>query len=70
MKQPWFDINKRLMCPCCHKSENITLENSDGDSIRGEHEDVFMCDSCKCVFVAVYKVKSIEIIGEGEKTND
>ena len=69
MKQPWFDINKRLMCPCCHKSENITLENSDGDNIRGEHEEVFMCNSCKCVFVAVYKIKGIEIIGEGENGN-
>ena len=70
MKQPWFDINKRLMCPCCHKSEDIVLESSDGDNIRGEHEDVFMCNSCKCVFVAVYKIKGIEVIGEGEKEND
>lgn len=66
MKQPWFDIDKRLRCPCCNKSEGIVLENSDGDSIRGEHEDVLMCDLCKCVFVAVYRVKGLEIIGEGK----
>ena len=66
MKQPWYDINKHLMCPCCHKSENVVLEWSDGDNIRGEHEDVFMCDLCKCVFIAVYKVADIKII-EGKK---
>jgi hypothetical protein len=52
------------MCPRCHKSESVVLENSDGDNIRGEHEDVFMCDACKCVFIAVYQIKGIEIIGE------
>ena len=67
MKLPWFDINKRLMCPCCHKSEGLVLENSDGDNIRGQHEDVFMCELCGCVFAAVYKVEGLEIIGEGEK---
>lgn len=70
MKQAWFDINHQLRCPCCHKSEGVVFENSDGDNIRGKHEDVFMCDLCKCVFVAVYRVKGIEIIGKGEKTND
>lgn len=66
MKQPRFDINKRLVCPCCHKSENVVLEWSDGDNIRGTHEDVFMCDSCKCVFTAIYEIKGIEIIGKEE----
>lgn len=67
MKLPWYDINKRLMCPCCRKSEGLVLENSDGDNISGQHEDVFSCDLCKCVFVAVYRVKGIIIIGEEEK---
>lgn len=67
MKQAWFDINKRLMCPCCHKSENVVLEWSDSDNIHGEHEDLFMCDSCKCMFTAVYRVKGIKIIAEGKK---
>ena len=62
----WFDKNNHLVCPHCHKSEHIVLENSDGDNIRGEHEDVFMCDLCGCVFVAIYKVTDIKIIGEGE----
>ena len=63
----WFDKNNRLICPCCQKSESVVLEWSDSDNIHDEHEDVFMCDSCKCVFEAVYKVTDIIIIGEGEK---
>ena len=63
----WFDKHKRLICPNCHKSEGLVLECSDGDNIRGQHEDVFSCDLCKCVFVAVYKVKGIEIIGKEKK---
>lgn len=69
MKQPCYDVNKRLVCPNCHKSESVFLEWSDSDNIHGEHEDVFMCDSCKCVFIAIYKIEGIEIIGE-EKKND
>ena len=67
MKQPWYDTNKRLMCPCCHKSEGLVLVWSESDNIRGEHEDTFMCDLCECVFAAVYEIKGLEIIGEGEK---
>lgn len=69
MKQPKFDIENRLVCPLCLKSEDVVLEWADGDNIRGQHEAVFMCDSCKCVFTAVYEVKGIEIIGEEEKSN-
>lgn len=64
---PWFDNNKRLICPNCHESDGVVLEWSDGNNILGEHEDVFMCDLCKCIFIAVYKIANIEIIGEGEK---
>lgn len=70
MKQPKFDNTNSLVCPLCLKSDNVVLEWSDGSNIHGEHEDVFMCDSCKCVFVAVYAIKGIEIIGKGAKTND
>lgn len=70
MKQAWFDINHQLKCPNCHKSEGLTLEWSDSDNIHGEHEDVFMCNSCECVFSVEYEVKGIEIIGKGEKKND
>lgn len=63
----WFDNNKCLVCPNCHKSDGVVFEWSDGANIRGEHEDVFMCDLCKCIFTAIYKVVNIKIIGKGEK---
>jgi hypothetical protein len=69
MKQPKFDSTNRLVCPLCLKSDNVVLEWSNSDNIHGEHEDVFMCDGCRCVFTAVYEVKGIEVIGEGEKQN-
>ena len=69
MKLPWYDINKRLMCPCCNKSEGIDLVWTGGDNYFGKHEDDFVCDLCKCEFTAVYKVEGIKIIEEGEKKN-
>lgn len=70
MKQPWYDINKRLMCPCCRKSEGVALVWSGGDSYFGRHEEDFVCGLCNCEFSAVYKVEGIKIIEEGEKIND
>lgn len=64
MKLPWFDINKRLMCPYCHKSDGVAFVWSDGDSYLGKHEDGFLCIFCKREFTAVYKVEGIKIIGE------
>jgi hypothetical protein len=69
MKQPWFDINHLLRCPNCNKSEGVALVWSGGDNHRGKHEDDFVCGLCKCEFTAVYMVKGIEIIEEGEKIN-
>ena len=70
MKQPWFDINHNLRCPNCNKSEGVALVWSGGDNHRGKHEDDFVCNLCKCEFTVVHTVKCIEIIEEGEKTND
>ena len=70
MKLPWYDINKRLMCPCCHKSEGVALVWSGGDSYFGKHEEDFVCGLCNCEFSAVYKVEGIKIVEEGEKIND
>lgn len=66
----WFDKNKRLVCPNCHKSEGVALVWSGGSSYFGQHEEDFVCDLCKCEFTAVYKVEGIKIIEEGEKQND
>lgn len=65
----WFDNNKRLVCPNCHKSEGVALVWSGGSSYFGGHEEDFVCGLCKCEFTAVYKVADIKIIGEGEKIN-
>lgn len=67
MKQPWYDINKRLLCPNCHKSEGVALVWSGGNSYSGKHEEDFVCGSCMCEFTAVYKVEGIKITEEGEK---
>lgn len=64
---PWFDSNKRLVCPNCHKSDGVALVWSGGSTYFGQHEEDFVCGLCKCEFTAVYKVANIEIIGEGEK---
>lgn len=66
----WFDSNKRLVCPNCHKSNGVELVWSGGASCFGMHEEVFACGLCKCEFTAVYKVADIKIIEEGEKKND
>lgn len=63
----WFDSNKRLVCPNCHKSEGIERVWSGGSSYFGNHQEDFECSLCKCVFTAVYKVADIKIIEEGEK---
>lgn len=65
----WFDNNKRLVCPNCHKSDDVYLVWSGGDSYFGKHKEDFVCGLCKCEFTAVYKVADIKIIEEGEKTN-
>lgn len=67
MKLPWFDINKNLICPNCHKSEGVALVWSGGNNLRGRHEDDFVCGLCKCEFTAVYRIEGIKIIEEGEK---
>lgn len=64
-----FDINSRLACPNCHKSEGVALVWSGGDSYFGKHEEDFVCGLCKCEFTAVYMVKGIKIIEEGKKKN-
>jgi hypothetical protein len=66
MIQPCYDINRRLVCPNCHKSEGVGLVWSGGDSYFGKHEQDFECELCKCEFTAVYMVKEIKIIEEGE----
>ena len=63
----WFDTNKRIVCPNCHKSEGVALVWSGGSSYFGNHEEDFVCGLCKCEFTAVYKVTDIKIIEEGEK---
>lgn len=70
MKQAWFDINHRLRCPNCNKSEGVALVWSGGNYNCGRHEDDFVCGLCKCEFTAVYRVKCLKIIEEGEKKND
>lgn len=63
----WFDNNKRLVCPNCHKSEGVALVWSGGNSYSGIHEEDFACGLCKCEFTAVYKVSNVLIIEKGEK---
>lgn len=63
----WFDSNKNLVCPNCHKSEGVALVWSGGNSSRGMHEQDFVCGLCKCEFTAVYKIADIITITEGEK---
>jgi hypothetical protein len=70
MKQPIFDKNGRIACPCCHKSEGVDLVWTGGDNYFGTHENDFECDLCKCEFTVVYKIEGIKIIEEGEKIND
>lgn len=66
MKQPWYDINKRLTCPCCRTSESVELVWSDGSAHFGKREDEFVCALCGCIFTAVYRVVGIEIVEEGK----
>ena len=66
----WFDNNKRLVCPNCHKSDGVALVWSGGNSYFGMHEQDFVCGLCGCGFTAVYKVADIKIVEEGEKKND
>lgn len=66
MTQPCFDINRRLVCPNCHKSEGVALVWSGGDKYYGKQEDDFVCDLCKCEFTVVYKIDGIKITEEGE----
>ena len=65
----WFDKDKYIICPNCHKSKNVHAVWSGGDGYRGAYEEDFICGSCECVFAAVYEVKGLEIIGEGDKKN-
>lgn len=62
----WFDKDKRLVCPNCHKSEGVELVWSGGDSYFGNHEEDFVCGLCKCEFTAKYKICDIEICVEGD----
>lgn len=63
----WFDSNKRLVCPNCHKSNGVALVWSGGSSYFGDHEEDFVCGLCKCGFTAKYKVTEIIIVEEGQK---
>lgn len=65
----WFDNNKRLMCPCCHKPEGVRLVRSRGDNHYNKHENNFVCRLCQCEFTVEYRVWGIEIIEEGEKND-
>ena len=65
----WFDNNKRLVCPNCHKSEGVSLVWSGGSSYFGQHEEDFVCCSCRCEFTAIYKVIEIKT-QKGVLTND
>lgn len=69
MKLPEYDINKRLVCPNCNKSDGVGSVWSGGNSYFGIYEEDFVCSLCKCEFTAVYKVADIKIIEKGEKTN-
>ena len=66
----WFDSNKRLVCPNCHKSDGVDFVWSVGSGYFGMHEEGFVCGLCKCEFTAVYKVADIKIVEGGEKKND
>ena len=63
---PYFDKNKRLVCPNCHKSEGVALVWSGGSCYFGGHEEDFVCGLCNCEFTAKYKVEEI-IVVEGKK---
>jgi ribosomal protein S27AE len=63
----YFDKNKRLVCPNCHKSEGVGLVWSGGSSYFGQHEEDFVCGLCKCEFTAKYKVEEIIVVEEGKK---
>lgn len=63
----WFDSNKRLVCPNCHKSEGVALVWSGGSSYFGQHEEDFTCVLCKCEFTAKYKVADVITVEEGQK---
>lgn len=62
----WFNKNKELICPNCHRSDGLLLVWSGGDNHRGMHEDDFVCNLCKCEFTAKYKICDIEICVEGD----
>lgn len=63
----WFDNNKRLVCPNCHKSDGVGLVWSGGSSYFGDHEEDFVCGLCNCEFTAKYKVVDIITIVEGKQ---
>ena len=55
----WFDNNRRLVCPNCHKSDGVSLIWAGGLSHFGQHEEDFICSLCKCEFTAKYKITEI-----------
>lgn len=63
----WFDSNKRLVCPNCHKSDGVGLVWSGGSCYFGQHEEDFVCNLCKCEFTAIYKVADIITVEEGQR---
>jgi ssDNA-binding Zn-finger/Zn-ribbon topoisomerase 1 len=65
----WFDNNKRLVCPNCHKSDGVGLVWSGGSSYFGQHEEDFVCNLCKCEFTVKYKVAEIITVEEGQKND-
>ena len=65
----WFDSNKRLVCPNCHKSDGVALVWSGGSSYFGQHEEDFTCVLCKCDFTVKYKVAGV-VTAEEEQKND
>ena len=64
---PYFDKNKRLICPNCHKSDGVGLVWTGGSSYFGMHEEDFVCGLCNCEFTAKYKVEEIIVVQEGKK---
>lgn len=65
----YFDKNKRLVCPNCHKSDGVGLVWAGGSSYFGQHEEDFVCCLCRCEFTVKYKIEEI-VVGEEDKKND
>lgn len=63
----YFDKDKRLICPNCHKSYGIGLVWSGGSSYFGNYEEDFVCTLCNCEFTVKYKVDDVVITEEGRK---